>query len=439
MFLKKSLGTGYQLRVASTSGFNPKSFLQFLQEYIPSATIYSRDETEAIFAFNQKTNDKKFLTKLEPLFLDIEKQKKSLCIDSVGLCYTSLEDVFLRVGQDNLGKTKLNRTRQSSFSSRQSSVQSFQRSSESNVSGRNMSLTTRALFVSGSRLTRNQFEALLCKRFQFARRNWPMLLLQLAIPSLIIAVSMIKDKTADDITVKLDLRHWHGKNTKTFYVGPDSLGQTFRSLNKEKYGAHVNTSKPDSFSIDDWILDSIDSPSDYRHKHVYGLEIHENESLMPWFHAEQTHSLALSVHILYETLLRHFSGSDNSYIQASLRLFACRTIGNQTDDDTAADMQSMWTGWVFKCLILLPIAFPFLASVFTLAPLHEKVSKIKLLQMMTGVSPLVYWLANFVFDLLFFLCVILQMLAVILYLDTEGTWLAVEYGQLFSCLNSFNP
>lgn len=48
--------------------------------------------------------------------------------------------------------------------------------------------------------------------------------------------------------------------------------------------------------------------------------------------------------------------------------------------------------------IFLPLALSYLSASFVLVPIHERVSKAKLLQMMTGISSATYWIAMFAWD-----------------------------------------
>ena len=49
---------------------------------------------------------------------------------------------------------------------------------------------------------------------------------------------------------------------------------------------------------------------------------------------------------------------------------------------------------------MVPLTVPFLAASYVLFPVHERVDNSKLLQLMTGISSLTFWLASYLFDLL---------------------------------------
>lgn len=71
------------------------------------------------------------------------------------------------------------------------------------------------------------------------------------------------------------------------------------------------------------------------------------------------------------------------------------------------------TGPVATCLTL---GLGLLSALMIVAPLEEKKCKIKQIQSMTGVSPLVYWLSTFIWDyFLYFLVVLAMLLVIVIY------------------------
>lgn len=419
LFLKNWFGTGYQLRVASRPGYNSAKFLKLIRKHIPSASQRSKVETESIFVLNQKTTDKKFLKKLEPLFRDIENKKDSLCLDSVGLSYSSLEDVFLRVGPDNLDPNKLHEKKDPS-------IPKIRSNSKTNSKSRRIHLTPQSDLISGRLLILNQIYALFLKRFHFARRSKMTLILQLIFPSVIFALSLINlEQNPKEVSVDLNLKDLYGADIKTFYHGPNSFRRPFRELNQKKYGASVVSYKSTSLRMNEWILDSVSNLVDYITKHVYGLQI-TNDSFIPWFNAEQTHSIPLSVTILYETLLRYIDHSTNPYIETRIRLIDSQETAIMAIEQVLQKILVLTFTWLNKCLVILPLSLPFIAASYIVEPLQEKCSKMKLLQLMTGLSPTIYWMVNFVFDLISHLFAIVIFFAIVNMCGVEQTFLGVN-------------
>lgn len=112
MFLKNAFSTGYQLRVAkglAGNKFNRTDLMSIVQRHFPKGFVRSDIDNEVIISLesNQGRADSRQL----PEFLkDIENDKKKLGIDAFGLYLTTLEDVFLKVGELAEGHETLKRS-----------------------------------------------------------------------------------------------------------------------------------------------------------------------------------------------------------------------------------------------------------------------------------------------------------------------------------------
>ncbi len=56
-------------------------------------------------------------------------------------------------------------------------------------------------------------------------------------------------------------------------------------------------------------------------------------------------------------------------------------------------------GWFVSCLLLIPITIPFLRASYVLFPIHKRITKAKLLQLMTGLSNITFCVCNFLLDI----------------------------------------
>lgn len=72
---------------------------------------------------------------------------------------------------------------------------------------------------------------------------------------------------------------------------------------------------------------------------------------------------------------------------------------------------------IFNWLSTFTAALLYLVGYFIALPLNERVSGIKHLQMMTKLSPIVYWIACFIWDYFCYLIVVVCMLAVMYLFD----------------------
>ena len=221
MFLKKTFGAGYQLRISKNVSFRKDRVLTVVRNYMPNAEIKSEINSETIYSLESEAiaEDKTHNTSavLAQLFSDLESRKTELGIESCGLTVTTMEDVFLRVGNeynDNEMVTKNGRNGRngSTHSDQERLFQSIPKSY-------------------GMDLQVRQFIALILKRFHYAKRYWPMVVMQTLIPSLLFMCILLLDKsmktsfTQSVVDKVLNLKSLYG-NTEGFLTFNDNGIQT---------------------------------------------------------------------------------------------------------------------------------------------------------------------------------------------------------------------
>ena len=101
-FLKTYYGAGYKLVFEPSPSFNKSLHLPGLTEYvcaaIPDATYSLDDELEGQIGYNLPF---KSIAKFGGFFTDLETSKGRYFINDFGVTITSMEDVFLKVGEDH--------------------------------------------------------------------------------------------------------------------------------------------------------------------------------------------------------------------------------------------------------------------------------------------------------------------------------------------------
>jgi hypothetical protein len=152
----------------------------------------------------------------------------------------------------------------------------------------------------------------------------------------------------------------------------------------------------------DWYIESpkANDLNAYIKTYLVGGEVNKTKSgsdgnddlyLIPWFNNEAFHSLPPSINFLYETLLRILFPNEDVSI----------TVTNHPiPRNNSDDIYVVQFGLIVCCFLLIPITVPFIGASYVLFPIHERISNSKLLQLMNGISPLVFWGASFVFDML---------------------------------------
>lgn len=95
MFLKKLFGAGYHMVLVKSKSCDIDRLTALIQSHIPSATLESQISAEVsyLLPFNETS-------KFEKLFLSIETNMQELGVNSFGVSATTMEEVFLKVGEN---------------------------------------------------------------------------------------------------------------------------------------------------------------------------------------------------------------------------------------------------------------------------------------------------------------------------------------------------
>ncbi|XP_049274469.1 phospholipid-transporting ATPase ABCA3-like isoform X2 [Rhipicephalus sanguineus] len=94
LFLKKRYGTGYRMRIAKGSDCSLDVVTEKVTSAIPAAQLTSDIGHEAMFNLGFPP-----ASDVIPLLKNLEQSKESLGINSLGISVTTMEDVFIRVGE----------------------------------------------------------------------------------------------------------------------------------------------------------------------------------------------------------------------------------------------------------------------------------------------------------------------------------------------------
>ncbi|CAG2106637.1 unnamed protein product, partial [Medioppia subpectinata] len=399
MFLKKRFGAGYHLRIAKTDNYNKESVDTTLKKYLPDSRLQSEINTEVIYSLESDDRSKQTDKNIFPkLFDELESRKQELGFNSFGITVTTMEDVFLKVG---------------SYEEVDNGKKGSQEKIEKQYKNED-----------GFKLIQMSVLGLLVKRFHYSRRHWAMLLFQIVIPAVLFILVFLADNSVKSVatekskSITLDLQELYGR-TIGFYHDLDPTTHDFGAHhyipNAERHGitANILTKQTDP---KDWLLEKSRDFEQYVMKYVLGGAVSNTSgTLRPqiWFNYESTHSLPLSINLMYESLVRQsvlklkdftittiveplkswvFTGSE------PLKSWVFTGSGKDKEYYNALIQNMMAAG--VSCVLLMPITLPFLAASYLIYPIIERVSKSKALQLMTGLSSAVYWLSNYLFDIL---------------------------------------
>ncbi|GFR10884.1 ATP-binding cassette sub-family A member 3 [Trichonephila clavata] len=378
MYLKQKFGTGYHLHVVKNSDFDLQGLRSLLQKYIPEASIRNELEKEISFSLTSDTGGA-----FGDLFEELESKKQKLGVISFGITVTTMEDVFLNVANISDIKYKLRpETEQTNGVS----------ITMENVYGGTPGIRPQPKFY-------NQFFGLLMKRIHYSKRNWSILIAQIVFPFLLICLCLYiladsgnKYRMTYD-PLQLDISSVYGRTEGVFYNTKSELSELTETFK--------NVLKPNKITVND-VPDPTLYILDYGKKNLAGylknllvggaLDLYANKTLnlTAWYNGEPYHATPMSLLLMHTAVLRHVTNTGTISLTNEPLPRLLFFVSNASTRMTAE----------LLAITFLPLALSFLSASFVLLPLHERASKAKLLQLMTGIPSVMYWIAMFVWDYL---------------------------------------
>ncbi|ODM99022.1 ATP-binding cassette sub-family A member 3 [Orchesella cincta] len=99
MFLKKFYGTGYTLKLTMSEAANKDKILPIILSFVPDASVKSSHTTTATELNLTLPLETATTSVLSEMFTSLSNQKEKLGIKTVGLSRTTMDEVFLKVGE----------------------------------------------------------------------------------------------------------------------------------------------------------------------------------------------------------------------------------------------------------------------------------------------------------------------------------------------------
>ncbi|GBN16282.1 hypothetical protein AVEN_257-1 [Araneus ventricosus] len=254
----------------------------------------------------------------------------------------------------------------------------------------------------------NQFRALLLKHFRCSKRRWKFHIIQLAVPFILMLICFYCIKSANESRnqpLKLDISSVYGTTDGFYYNNDQSLSdmsETFKNVLELNDVSAEKVSEPTYYVLNY----GEKSLAKYLKRLVVGGTIDRFPSgrlhLTAWHNSGSIHSVPMSLLLMQTALLRHITRSDSSI---SLTIVPLISVSEKYSKIIFSGFSTQFVSF------FLPLALTFLSVSFILAPMHERATKSKLLQLMSGIPTAMYWTSMFLWDYLiyFVICIFLIM------------------------------
>ncbi|CAD5111485.1 DgyrCDS794 [Dimorphilus gyrociliatus] len=411
LFLKSKYGVGYHMTIVKQPTCNVDSLTTIIKNYVPEAQMESNVSAELSYILPQKCSNK-----FESMFSHLESSKDSLGIDSFGASVTTMEEVFLKVGE----------SMDESLATRLQTI-------DENGTTLDIEQDRNTSKNSGFTLYIQQFLSVFIKKAIHSWRNKILSLVQLILPTAftimaVIIVKQIEGNLGTELTVKkLSLSMFSSTTTLaeiSKQADAEALGNGFERFVKDEGG---NTFKTVANLTSELISFSSDKPISYNKHYMIATNIESSNNrfiITAFFNGEAFHTPPISLSGVTNSILKKEAGLDRGIVISNQPL----PYLPNTKAKTEVNSQNI-TSTIIIYILMFGLAF--LIASFSMFVVKERAIKAKHSQLVSGTRSVIYWLSTFYWDFFNFLIPCLCVIAVIGIGDIEGYVKDDNLGKLF--------
>lgn len=392
MFLKKRFGAGYHLTlVRGSQGGDPELLTKVVTEYVPTAKLESSVNLESTFSLPNDECDK-----FEAMLARIETDK-SLDIVNYGISVTTMEEVFLKVGE--YATEKIN-----ALKSEENGHQQEAAAAAAQTVPKDYHQPTSIIKNQGLKLLWQQFYGLSVKKVLSSYRSPMMLAVQFLLPAILINFGILVERSVprqkESPPLHMSIDQFKNPMVMYFQNEPNSqLAKDYGAMLARVVDRHRVTSVT---GIDpNIVLAKVTGVpmQEYSYEYMISAKIDEQATRInatAMFNNQAYHTPAIALSCLDQALLSYGFGLGNVSLQVTNHPMPITFQESTQLDVTQVQAQ-------FQIIQSLVIAMAFLIGTFAVQIVRERVTKAKHLQMLSGARLGLYWLSHFVFDVLIYL------------------------------------
>ncbi|EGC37880.1 hypothetical protein DICPUDRAFT_29588 [Dictyostelium purpureum] len=383
LYLKNKFGCGYLLtcskNISTLDDFNTDQVTQFVQSYIPEANILSNAGTELSYRLPTSS-----LPKFGQFFKDFDNEidNGSFGISTYGISVTTMEEVFLKIGQESSGGNGSNIYK--------------------NETQESEMLKARIATSSNGVTTGQQLKGLLIKRIRTSIKDLKSFFLTIVIPLACIIGSIIIFSVMDDAQVfyndvltplTMSLSQYGPNNV----VPVQDVSQVdFDTLSSSSF-----------FSQFKYINQSVDFEDYLVHNYLDStgainvttqLAQDDVVAYNAFYNKKALHSAPIHINLIDSALLKEFN---NIEIQVTSMPFKHVL----SFFDLSAEGLNISSILYFNIIMMAGLALMVASFAGNIA--QERTNRIKRLLYISGCKKYVYWLSNLIWDYIFAFVVVL--------------------------------
>lgn len=393
MYLKKLYGTGYVLSVLKKTDSDPEKIEEVVSHSVPGADLKS--SVASLMTFSLPEGKRELFPNL---FAKLQENRHNLGVESFGVSITTLEEVFLRVGEIALEEAGKNEDCLSEMSEK------------SECSSHPLSPPN----IKGVKLLLQHLEALIIKQYRVMSYGYLILIVLSVMVMILVTVLSLHPFGGKPLPeLKLDLSIYG--NTTVLYENTKGAPDQF--IDKYQKGIRETGSSILAVPEDDNITNALmqkgmKDKETYTFKYIVAAEL-GNPSLqqMVLYSDFAIHSLPISVNLMADALIK-YETQDNEY-------------GFSVSNHPFPKYEPEFLGGelvTLSWMALVPLMLTFWMAQFIVLPMQERVSASRQLQRMAGVSVPTYWITLFVWDLMMHMILSSVLIIAIVFVDRVGVF-----------------
>ncbi|EFA79500.1 ABC transporter A family protein [Heterostelium album PN500] len=372
LFLKKKFGIGYLLTLAKIpNACNSEGVTNFIQQHIQEAVVLSDAGTELSYRLPTSSVDQ-----FVPFFKALDQQKQYLGVGNYGISVTTMEEVFLRIGQEGKhghgGQFNINANE------------------NHNEEAIKRAISTSSVGVSW----KQQLKGLIIKRLHTSKKDLKSFFLTILVPAVIICSSIVVYKELridgdyfNNVTVPLTFSNANYDSSNIIPINVP--GHNYDILKNAPYGSEL-FAIPSPYDMSDYLKKNfVNSTSALN----FTQPISDQQlAYNVYYNKGYLHATPTQVNFVHDAILRN---KTNIGITTSSAPFP-HVLSAIEAAVSSVDMNA-----VVYFTILFMGGYSLMAASFAGNMCVERVSNIKRLLYISGCKKYVYWLSNLLWDYLF--------------------------------------
>ncbi|KAL9704634.1 hypothetical protein quinque_008152 [Culex quinquefasciatus] len=414
-FLKKKFGVGYRLICVKGDDCNPSAVTELLQRYIPDIQVETDIGTELSYVLNEN-----YTSVFQIMLQELEENSQRLQLDSYGVSLTTLEEVFLKVGSDSFG-----------VDTNEHDTNGHLDTNDRTASNVTLNLQESEKLLTGFPLKMNQIRAMFMKKLIVTYRSWISMAVQIFIPIFFVVMTMVIVRSFPD-NVQLP----------TLWMNFDDYVRTTTVLEANTENAELvsayqglfQSTGPDQQLItimepmNDYILRrTIENTPLVTNEFMVGATL-KSDNVTVWFNTQGFHTASLSIATFYNAFVRTVCSDCSIKIANKPLPFRPETRFSQLQAGNNMGFQLAFnTGF----------AMAFVAALYVMFYIKERVTRAKLLQFVSGVNVFAFWAVSFLWDYMTYIVTILFYIATLAAFQEDGWSSGEELGRVFLILLVF--